>query len=107
MDIEYDNEEIEVFITKRIASTKPFVKYKSNRRLLKDIDKVMIILQRVNSCSDLARYAALHYEHLKYEMSGLSSVRLGYDTKYRLIFKEVDGGIKICVIEISEHYGDK
>lgn len=28
-------------------------------------------------------------------------------SKYRLIFEEFENGIRICLIEISEHYGDK
>lgn len=56
---------------------------------------------------DLGRYGQLHYEALKYDFAGKHSVRIGYNSKYRLIFEEFDNGIRINLIEINEHYGDK
>ncbi|MDE6444363.1 MAG: hypothetical protein K2K64_08105 [Muribaculaceae bacterium] len=107
MKIEYETENIRLFILEDIATTRHYVRLKSNRQLRKDLDKVMRIMTTVRSCQELTQYKALNYEHLKYDLSGLSSVRLGFKTKFRLIFKETDKGIKINIIEISEHYGDK
>ena len=67
----------------------------------------MARIRAATNTSDLEHYASLHYEKLKHDKSGLSSVRIGYNTKYRLIFEEFDGGIRIMLIEINEHYGDK
>lgn len=47
---------------------------------------------------------SLSYEPLK--GSPYSSVRVGYDTKYRLIFEEHEDKITLVLIELSEHYGD-
>ncbi len=107
MHIEYDNEEIKNFILYGVASGRPFSKFKSNRQLRKDLDRVMRILSIVDNCNALCNYKSLNYETLKYDLSGLSSVRLGHTSKYRLIFTELNEGIRINIIEISEHYGDK
>lgn len=107
MIIEYDNEEIESFIKHGLAESQPYRKWKSNKELRINLDKVMVILHRVESCDGLRCYKSLNYEPLKYDLKGLSSVRIGYKTKFRLEFEELDYGIRIKVIEISEHYGDK
>lgn len=107
MKIDYDNEDIENFIKYGVAKKHPFKDFKSNGQLRKDIDRVMRILDQVDCCDDLYCYRALNYEALKHGLTGLSSVRLGFKTKYRLLFEEFEDGIRICIIEISEHYGDK
>lgn len=108
MDIEYDNEEIEAFIRHNIAKSKYYRKLRSNRTIRNDLDRVMRILQTVDSCDDLEKgYKSLNYEQLKYGLQGCSSVRIGFTTKYRLLFTEMQNRIRICLIEISEHYGDK
>lgn len=107
MKIDYDNDDIESFIKYGIARKQPFKNFKSNGQLRRDIDRVMRILDQVECCNELYCYRALNYEALKYGLKGLSSVRLGFKTKFRLLFDELEEGIKICIIEISEHYGDK
>ena len=48
----------------------------------------------------------LHYEKLKY--NNLSSVRVLNNRIERLLFKELEDGIEITVIELnSDHYGNK
>ena len=53
-------------------------------------------------------YIPLH--HKTYKIWNLNitmkKVRVGYDTKYRLIFDENDDKITLVLIELSEHYGD-
>lgn len=107
MEIRFENEEIREFILSGKANDRPYSKWRSNRQLRLDLDKVMRILAIVDNCSELQSYKALHYEQLKYDRSGQSSVRLGFKTKFRLIFTELNDGIVINIIEISEHYGDK
>lgn len=107
MKIDYDNDEVESFIKYGLALNRPYTRWKSNQTLRRDIDKVMRILTTVDDCSSLYNYKSLNYEPLKYAMAGKSSVRLGFKTKFRLIFTELEDGIRINIIEISEHYGDK
>ncbi len=105
--IEYADIAIEEVITYHKSDDKRYRKLKGNATFWRDLSKVMAIIRAATNTSDLEHYASLHYEKLKYDKSGLSSVRIGYNTKYRLIFEEFDGGIRIKLIEINEHYGDK
>lgn len=105
--IEYEDAELEALIIRHQSNDKRYRKLKSNASFLRDLDKVMGLLRTAHNTSELAFFKVLHYELLKYERSGQSSVRIGYNTKYRLIFEEFDGGIRIKLIEINEHYGDK
>lgn len=107
MKILYENQEIEDFILKRIASNKPYVKFLSNAKLCNDLDKVMRTLSVVSCCNELNNFRSLNYEQLKYGLRGISSVRIGYKSKFRLLFEEDGERITIKIIEISEHYGDK
>ncbi len=107
MHIEYDNDEIENFIKYGLGDSPPYRKWKSNKELRDNLDKVMVILERVSNCEGLRCYRSLNYESLKYDREGQSCVRIGYKTKFRLIFEELENGIRIKIIEISEHYGDK
>lgn len=105
--IEYADIAIEEVITYHKSDDKRYRKLNSNATFWKDLDKVMARIRAATNTSDLEKHTSLHYEKLKYDKSGLSSVRIGYSTQYRLIFEEFDGGIRIKIIEINEHYGDK
>ena len=105
--IEFADIAIEEVITHHKSDDKRYRKLKGNATFWRDLDKVMSIIRGTTNTSELAYFSSLHYEQLKYDLSGLSSVRIGFNTKYRLIFEEFDGGIRIKLIEINEHYGDK
>lgn len=105
--IEYADSSIEEVITHHTSNDKRYRKLKSNASFWRDLDKVMAIIRSVTNVSELAYYSSLNYKHLRHDRSGQSSVRIGFTTKYRLIFEEFDGGIRIKLIEINEHYGDK
>ena len=105
--IEYADIAIEEVITYHKSDDKRYRKLKGNATFWRDLSKVMAIIRATTNTSELERFTSLHYEKLKYDKSGHSSVRIGYNTKYRLIFEEFDGGIRIKLIEINEHYGDK
>ena len=105
--IEYADIAIEEVITYHKSDDKRYRQLRGNKTFWQDLDKVMARIRAATNTSDLEHYASLHYEKLKYDKTGLSSVRIGYNTKYRLIFEEFDGGIRIKLIEINEHYGDK
>ena len=105
--IEFADEELEALIVYHKSNDKRYKKLKSNATFLKDLDAVMAIIRAATNTSELAYFGRLNYEKLSHDLSGLSSVRIGYKSKYRLIFEEFDGGILIKLIEINEHYGDK
>lgn len=107
MIIEYEEEELEIFIFTGKGGDKFYKKLGRNKMFMKDLSKVMSILKDVENVDKLNAFQSLHYEKLKYGRLGQSSVRIGFNSPYRLVFTEHDGGIRILIIEISNHYGDK
>lgn len=78
--------------------------YRSNAKLIKNLDNVMRYLDNAADINEVAAIGSLAYERLK--GSPHSSVRVGYKSKYRLIFQEHEDKITLLLIELSEHYGD-
>lgn len=107
MDISYSNQDLEDLILRGKSSDKLYMKLSRNKRFMCDLAKVMESLRGVPNVSQLHDKGSLHYEPLKYGLSGFSSVRIGYNSKYRLLFTEKENGISIELININEHYGDK
>ena len=57
---------------------------------------------------ELKKISYLHYELLKYQYSGMSSVRLSNSFVHRLLFRETKDGLEVTLIEIDDtHYGNK
>ena len=85
--------------------------YKSVERtpeLLSGFVRAIKIMKSAANISVLKEYSFLHYEQLKHEWSGYSSVRLSNRYVHRLIFKEINNELQIQVIEIDDtHYGNK
>ncbi len=107
LNIEYEDEAIESLIRTGKSDDKRYKKLSSNASFKRDLSKVILILRSVSNAKELRKYGQLHYEPLKYELADKYSVRIGYNSKYRLIFEEFENGIRINLIEINEHYGDK
>lgn len=107
MRIEYADEAVRALIEDGASDDRRYRKLRSNAAFHKDLRKVMAVLRSVGRATELSAYRALNYETLRHGLSGYSSVRIGFTSKYRLIFDEEDGGIRILIVEISEHYGDK
>ena len=79
-----------------------------NNDLLSGLKKAVAIMLSVNNAQELKTFSYLHYEKLKYEYSGLSSVRLNNRFVHRLIFEEFEDSISLKLIEIdATHYGNK
>lgn len=66
-----------------------------NNTLFAGLIRAYQILEAVSSVEELKTYSFLHYERLKYELSGLSSVRLDNRYVHRLIFEEYDDRITL------------
>ena len=72
------------------------------------LNKAVRIMRAVHEAADLGTYSFLHYEKLKYQFSGLSSVRLAPGRIHRLIFKEQEDHITVTLLDIDDtHYGNK
>lgn len=107
MKINFADEELEDFCKTGNGKARLYKRLKSNASFMRDLSKVLRILYDAESIDGIRNIQSLSYEPLKYDRRGTSSVRIGYKSKYRLIFTESESGIEIIVIEISEHYGDK
>lgn len=107
MQIYTEDEELEALILYGKSDGKRYRKLSRNNTFLRNLNKVMSILRMQPDTAALRAFGILHYEKLRHNLSGYSSVRIGFNTKYRLIFEEFENGIKIKLIEINEHYGDK
>lgn len=102
MIIEYENDDIENLVNHQY--TGDYKKYKSNAKLIRNLDKVVKYLKNATDINVISSITSLNYEPLT--GSSNSSVRVGYDTKYRLIFHEQDDRLTLLLIELNEHYGD-
>ena len=79
-----------------------------NPVLMKGFVSAVDTMKLVNNVEELKAFSRLHYEKLKYEYSGYSSVRLSNSYVHRLIFLENENGIEVQLIEIDDtHYGNK
>lgn len=79
-----------------------------NPVLLKGFIRIVETMKAVERVEDLKKFSWMHYERLKYDYSGYSSVRLSNAYIHRLIFEEQEGGVEAHLIEIDDtHYGNK
>lgn len=102
MRFEYDDEELEALVNHRYIGK--YKSYRSNAKLIRNLNKVVRFLEQAIDINAVSSITSLAYESLT--NSPYSSVRIGYDTKYRLIFEEHEDKITLVLIEVSEHYGD-
>lgn len=102
MIIEYNDEELQALVNHKYIGR--YKSYRSNAKLIRNLDKVIRYIEQAADIIAVSRIQSLAYEPLT--GSPNSSVRVGYDTKYRLIFKEHEDKITLLLLELSEHYGD-
>lgn len=90
----------------RTGKNGKYKKYSKDRKFMVGLARVYMLLITVADTKGLEPYSFLHYEKLKY--NNLSSVRVLNNRIERLLFKELEDGIEITVIELnSDHYGNK
>ena len=102
MVIEFENVEIENLVKHKY--TGKYKKYRSNDKLIRNLDKVIKFLSAAEDIVAVGKITSLHYEPLT--GSPNSSVRVGFDTKYRLILNEKEEKLTLLLFELNEHYGD-
>ena len=94
-----------------LYSTGKNKKYKvisRNPDLMNGFVRAVEYMKVIDKAEQLANVSLLHYEKLKYQLSGLSSVRLSNRYVHRLLFRENEEGFEIELIEIDKtHYGNK
>ena len=90
------------------GKSKRYQEVERNRELLEGFIRAVNTMITANNVSELSGFSYLHYEKLKYQWSGYSSVRLSNRYVHRLILKETTDGLEIELIEIDDtHYGNK
>lgn len=90
------------------GKSKRYKKISKSPVLLRGLLTAYGVMADVECTSDLEKYSFLHYEKLKYQHSGKSSIRIANGHIERLIFRELEDGIIVELIEIDEsHYGNK
>ena len=89
------------------GQNKKYKKYSKDKKFLEGLARAHRIMQTVAKAEGLKPYSYLHYEKLR-NNTNLSSVRPVANRVERLLFKEIDGGIEITIIELNnDHYGNK
>ena len=84
-----------------------YKKYSKDKKFMEGLARVYNVLTTVADTDGLKPYSFLHYEKLKY-YDNLSSVRVVNGRVERLLFKELEDGIEIAIIELNhDHYGNK
>lgn len=86
---------------------KQYKKYAKDKRFMEGLARMYKIMQIVAKAEGLKAYSFLHYEKLSNKVL-LSSVRPVNGRIERVLFKELDGGVEITIIELNDdHYGNK
>lgn len=90
------------------GQNKKYSSVSKNAALYSGLMRAYQIMEAVNSIDELKLYSFLHYEKLRHEYSGLSSVRLDNRYVHRLIFEVKEDLLTLKLIEIDDtHYGNK
>lgn len=106
MKIEFEDKELQALI--ETGKSKKYKKISKNKILMNGLLNAYRIMDAAENVAVLTIFSYLRYEKLKYELSGLSSVRIANGHVERLIFTEHDGGIRIKLLELDDsHYGNK
>lgn len=86
---------------------KQYKKYAKDKRFMEGLARMYKIMQIVAKAEGLKAYSFLHYEKVSNKVL-LSSVRPVNGRIERVLFKELDGGVEITIIELNDdHYGNK
>jgi len=105
MKVEFEKEYLRELYEKGKTTDK---KYRYQPQVINGYIKCVRVLVDAERMEELFGYNSLHYEKLKGDKKGLSSVRI--NDQYRLEFREIIApfdilGINICsLIDITNHY---
>lgn len=82
-------------------------KHRFQPPIVKKYIRVVDLMMEVSNVMDLTRYGGLHYERLRGDKEGLSSVRV--NEQYRIEFREIMQDKKVIaevvnILELSNHY---
>ena len=90
------------------GKSKRYQDVERSRELMEGFIRAVNTMVTVKNVNELSGFSYLHYERLKFQWSGYSSVRLSNRYVHRLLFKETADGLEVELIEIDDtHYGNK
>ena len=105
MKIKMNYELLELYSTGRSKRYKDIAR---NPVLYGGFVRAVDAMLSAQSIDELRNISVLHYERLRYNLSGYSSVRLANSYVHRLLFTESEDGLKVELIQIDNtHYGKK
>jgi hypothetical protein len=91
----------------RTGKNNKYKKYSKDRKFMEGLARVYKVMLNVADTNGLKPYSFLHYEKLANNLN-LSSVRVLNGRVERLLFRELEDGIEITIIELNnDHYGNK
>ncbi len=91
----------------RTGKNSKYKKYSKDRKFMEGLARVYKVMLNVADTNGLKSYSFLHYEKLANNLN-LSSVRVLNGRVERLLFRELEDGIEITIIELNnDHYGNK
>ena len=91
----------------RTGNNNRYKRYSRDRRFMEGLARVYNVMLNVADTDGLKQYSFLHYEKLANNVN-LSSVRVLNGRVERLLFRELDDGVEIIIIELNnDHYGNK
>jgi hypothetical protein len=91
----------------RTGNNNRYKRYSRDRRFMEGLARVYKVMLNVADTDGLKLYSFLHYEKLANNVN-LSSVRVLNGRVERLLFRELDDGVEIIIIELNnDHYGNK
>lgn len=104
MNIIFEDKDLKELIT--TGKNRRYKKFTKDYRFMDSLYRVYNTMSATTAAPELAQYSFLHYEQLK--GNGKSSVRVMNGRVERIIFREIDNGIEITILELDEsHYGKK
>ena len=104
MEICFEDEDLEELIF--TGMNRKYKKYSRDRKFMENLIDVYNYIRAAADIKALSAYSFLHYERLRH--NDLSSVRIMNNRVERLLFRELENGICITIIELNTtHYGNK
>lgn len=104
MNVVFLDKDLELLL--KGQESRKYKKYLRDAKFMSKLNTVYDIIRKTPRASLLREYSPLHYEKLR--GADRSSVRVMNGRVERLIFREVDDGIEIEMLEMNtDHYGDR
>ncbi|MDR0982778.1 MAG: type II toxin-antitoxin system RelE/ParE family toxin [Culturomica sp.] len=104
MEIKFDKEYLsELYYNGRCSDKK----HRYQPDIVKRYQRCIDLMENVSKIESLYQYYSLHYEMLKGEKSGLSSIRVNkqYRIEFTITKVEAETLVTICnILELSNHY---